>query len=260
MRIKISKSLRNRLERIYLFANNDYFQRFYGSKLGILWAFLNPFFHILIYYLAFSYLIFKKNDPSFVLYIFSGVISWQFFAETTKQSINLFQKQRYILQNICLPKVDFFWSLIGSKFWAYFVNFIIFIVFDLIFFNPVFSFKLLYLVPVWIGLSLFSLGVSFFLSTLYIFVRDLDHLWSIVLTAGFWTVPIIWDYTIVYKSYSFMLYNPVTDFIINIRQIVLHNETPDLRIMCQGILISLILSISGFFYMKFKSKKALEFL
>jgi lipopolysaccharide transport system permease protein len=260
MFIKISKSFRNRLERIYLFANNDYFQRFYGSKLGILWAFLNPFFNILIYYLAFSYLIFKKSDPSFVLYIFSGVITWQVFSETTMQSINLFQKQRYILQNIRLPKIDFFWSLIASKFWAYFVNFTIFIIFDLLFFHPVFSFRLLYLIPVWLGLSMFTLGVSFYLSTLYIFLRDLDHLWSIVLIAGFWTVPIIWDYKVVYESYPFMLYNPVTIFIINIRQITLHNEIPDLKNMYMGIVISLVFAITGFFFMKYRSKKALEFL
>jgi ABC-type polysaccharide/polyol phosphate export permease len=260
MNIKISKSLRNRLERIYLFANNDYFQRYYGSKLGILWAFLNPFFQILIFYLAFTFLIFRKNDPSFILYLFSGMISWNFFSETTSQSINLFHKERYILQNIGLPKVDFFWSLIASKFWAYLINFLIFFVFDIIFFHPVFSFHFLYLIPVWFGLASFTLGVSFFLSTFYIFLRDLDHLWSVILSAGFWMVPIIWDYKIVYENYSFFLYFPVTTFIINIRQIVLHNEIPDLNKMYQGIILSMIFAISGYFFMRFKSKRALEFL
>jgi ABC-2 type transport system permease protein len=104
------------------------------------------------------------------------------------------------------------------------------------------------------------MGISFFLSTFYIFLRDLDHLWSVVLNAGFWMVPIIWDYKIVYENFSFMLYFPVTTFIINIRQIVLHNEVPDLKNMYLGIIISLVFAVSGYFYMKFKSKKALEFL
>lgn len=260
MIFKISKTLRNRLERIYLFANTDYNVRYYGSRLGILWAFLNPFFQILIYYFVFTYLIYRKSDPSFILYLFIGIITWQFFSETTNSSIHLFRKQRYILQNIGLPKVDFFWSLIGSKFWGYFINFIIFIIFDLIFFNPVFSFNLLYIFPIWLGVALFTLGVSFFLSTLYIYLRDLDHLWSIILMAGFWTVPIIWDYHIIYKNYSFMLLNPITAFIINIRQVVLYNETPELKSLVTALFISVVFAVSGYFFMKLKSKKALEFL
>jgi len=129
MPITINKALRNRLERIYLFANTDYFVRYYGSKLGILWAFLNPFLQIVIYYFAFSYLIFRQRDTSFVLYLFTGIITWQFFAEASKSAITLFQRQRYILQNIDLPKIDFFWSLILSKFWGYFINFLIFLAF-----------------------------------------------------------------------------------------------------------------------------------
>jgi ABC-type polysaccharide/polyol phosphate export permease len=256
----ISKTLRNRLERIYLFANTDYSVRYYGSKLGILWAFLNPFFQILIYYFAFSYLIFKQKNPSFVLYLFTGIITWQFFSEATNSAITLFQKQRYILQNIGLPKIDFFWSLIASKFWGFLINFVIFILFDIVFFHPVLSFKLLYLIPICLGLVMFTLGVCFFLSTLYIYLRDLDHLWSVMLMAGFWTIPIIWDYKTIYEGYSFMLWNPMTAFVVNMRQVVLNNETPDLKYLYLGLSVSLLLAISGYFFMKFKSKKALEFL
>jgi ABC-type polysaccharide/polyol phosphate export permease len=260
MNLKITKTFRNRLERIYLFANTDYYVRYYGSKLGILWAFLNPFFQILIFYFVFSYLIFLKSDPSFILYLFTGIITWQFFSEATNGSITLFLKQRYILQNIGLPKVDFFWSLVASKFWGYFINFIIFILFDLVFFHPVFSIRLLYLIPIWLGLILFTLGVSFFLSTLFIFFRDLNHLWDIILMAGFWTVPVIWDYHIIFKNFSFMLLNPVTAFMINIRQVVLSNEVPDLKSLIIALVISTVFAVSGYFFMKFKSKKALEFL
>jgi len=260
MLLKISKSFRNRIERIYLFANSDYFLRYYGSKLGILWAFLNPFFQILIYYFAFTYLIFKQSDPTFILYLFTGIITWQFFSETTESSIILFQKQRYILQNVELSKVDFFWSLVASKFWGYLINFAIFMIFDLAFFKPTFSATLLYLLPVWVGLILFTLGVSFFLSTLYIFLRDLDHLWSIILMAGFWMVPIIWDYHNVMTEYSFMLYNPVTLFVINIRQVLIYNEVPDTSNLVIGLTISALVALGGYLFMKNKSKKALEFL
>jgi ABC-type polysaccharide/polyol phosphate export permease len=257
---KLSKSLRNRLERIYLFANTDYYVRYYGSKLGVLWAFINPFLQIAIYYFAFSYLIFRKKDASFALYLFSGIITWQFFSEATQSSIRLFQKERYILQNIALPKVDFFFSLIASKFWGYFINFVIFILFNLVFFHPVFSFNLLYLIPIWFGLSMFTLGICFFLSTLYIFLHDLDHLWAVILMAGFWTIPIVWDDKIINDGFSFLMWNPITTYMIDIRKVTLHDQAPDFKYFSIAIIISAVFAISGYFFMRYKSKKALEFL
>ena len=176
MLLKLPADLKIRIERIFLFANTDYYARYYGAKLGILWAFLNPFFQIMVYYLAFTYLIFRQRDPQFVLYLFTGIITWQFFAETSKTSISLFRRQRFILQNMGLPKVDFFWSLVGSKFWGYLINFGIYIAFSLVFFHPVYSVTLLLLIPIWVGLILFTLGVSFFLATFYIYLSDLDQI------------------------------------------------------------------------------------
>lgn len=251
---------KERLERIFLFAKTDYHVRYYGSKLGILWAFLNPFFRILVYYFAFSYLIFRQRDPAFVLYLFTGIITWGFFSETTNQIISLFKKQRYILQNIKLPKSDFFVASAASKMYAYLINFLIYFVFSILLFDPVYSYKLLFLLPIFLGLFLFALGISFFLATFYIYLRDLDHIWSIILMAGFWTVPIIWDYKLIYENYSFMLYNPITAFLVNIRQVTLYDEIPDLKYMTIGILSSLFLVIAGYIYMIRNSKKAMEFL
>lgn len=260
MALSLSKDFKIRLERIYLFANTDYYARYYGAKLGILWAFLNPFFHIMVYYLAFTYLIFRQRDPQFILYLFTGIITWQFFAETSKSAISLFMQKRFILQNMGLPKVDFFWALVGSKFWGYLINFGIYIVFCLVFFSPHYSWKLFVLIPIWIGLIAFSIGVAFFLATFYIYLRDLNHLWAIVLLAGFWMMPVIWDYQVIFDSYSYLLYFPMVNFLVNIREITLHNNLPDLNILTVNVASSITLAIIGYLYMKNHSKKALEFL
>jgi ABC-type polysaccharide/polyol phosphate export permease len=78
--------------------------------------------------------------------------------------------------------------------------------------------------------------------------------------AGFWMVPVVWDYHIIYKSYSFMLYNPITSFIIDIRKVVLYNETPEMSGLLTALGISLLFAVTGYFFMRHSSKKALEFL
>ena len=250
----------NRIERVLLIAETDYHIRYYGTKLGVLWAFINPFFQILVFYFAFTYLIGNGNDNKFILYLFSGIISWQFFTETTGSSIKLFMTKRFILENVKINKLDFFLSLIISKFRGYAVNLIIFIVFSYVFFVPNYTSNVFYIIPVLAGLIIFTLGVTFYLSTLFIFFRDLDHFWSLVLMAGFWTIPIVWDYNIIYNKFSFMLWNPLTVYIINIREILIYNTVPDIYNLSRSLVITLILAVSGYFFMRYRSKKALEFL
>jgi len=107
---------------------------------------------------------------------------------------------------------------------------------------------------------MFTLGICFYLSTFYIYLRDLDHLWSIVLMAGFWVIPIIWDSSIIFEGYEFMMWNPITAFLVQIRQVTLHNEIPDYQYLGLGLTVSFVLAVSGYLFMKYKSKKALEFL
>jgi ABC-type polysaccharide/polyol phosphate export permease len=68
-------------------------------------------------------------------------------------------------------------------------------------------------------------GASLILSTLFIFFKDLDHVWDIVLLVGFWTVPIIWDQKFIFEYYSFMLYvTPITGILINFREIFIYGN------------------------------------
>jgi ABC-type polysaccharide/polyol phosphate export permease len=85
-------------------------------------------------------------------------------------------------------------------------------------------------------------------------------MWTIILLAGFWLVPIIWDYHIILENYKFMAYNPITGFLIGIRQITLDNTAPASNILGGNFIISLIIFMLGYVFMMKKSKKALEFL
>jgi ABC-type polysaccharide/polyol phosphate export permease len=73
-------------------------------------------------------------------------------------------------------------------------------------------------------------------------------------------MPIIWDYQIILESFSFMLYFPMVNFLVNIREITMQNQLPDMQLLGISILASMALAIAGYHYMKNHSKKALEFL
>ena len=72
----------NRLERIWLMAKFDFITRYYGSVLGLFWALLKPLFQLSIYYAVFT-LVFTNKTENFLLFLFVGIILFQFFADGT---------------------------------------------------------------------------------------------------------------------------------------------------------------------------------
>jgi len=149
----------NRFQRIWILAKTDFTQRYYGSAIGLAWAFLHPFFKLIVYYFVFSYLIFRNRDPDFVLYLFTGIITWQFFSEATKKGMNLLTSKRYLIQNIRINKLDIFYASILSVLIGYGFNFLSYFIISL-FFKITFSVYLFFLPLLIFNLCLFVLAVS----------------------------------------------------------------------------------------------------
>ena len=117
----------NRLERIWLMAKFDFVTRYYGSFLGLFWALLKPLFQLGVFYMVFTY-VFKSNTENFLLFLFIGIILFQFFTESATGSMNIFRTKRYLLENIQINKLDIFYSAIGATFLGFLFNFIAFAV------------------------------------------------------------------------------------------------------------------------------------
>ena len=214
----------NRVERIWILARTDFVLRYYGSSLGLLWAFLNPMFRILVYYFVFSYLVFKNRDSSFILYLFIGVITWMFFSQGTKKGMKALNSKRYLIENIQLNKLDIFYSSVITVSIGFCFNLFIYLLFSQ-FYHVQYNWHLLFAPLLIFNMMLLIFGASLILSTLFIFFKDLDHIWDIVLLVGFWTVPIIWDQKFIFEYYSFMLYvTPITGVLINFREIFIYGN------------------------------------
>lgn len=221
----------HRAQRIWVIAKNDFLQRYYDSWLGVLWAFLNPAARIAIYYLVFAFLIFKNNDPNFILYLFLGVIPWSFFAESTKRGMKVITSKRYLIENIRMSRHELFVAHIVSALLGFAFNMGTYFLFRLFFDAPL-SMHALWAIPSLVLLVVFAYSVSQLLSIVFAFMRDLDHVWDIALMAGFWSVPVIWDQNFVFEHYQFMLYiNPITGVVINLRQALLFDQAPHWNLM-----------------------------
>ena len=138
----------NRLERIWLMAKFDFVIRYYGSFLGLFWALLKPLFQLLVFFIVFT-MVFKNKTENFLLFLFLGIILFQFFSESAMVSMKIFKTKRYLLENIQINKLDIFYSAIAASFLGFFFNFMVFSVGNFLL-NDSFSWSIL-LFPLVLG-------------------------------------------------------------------------------------------------------------
>jgi lipopolysaccharide transport system permease protein len=72
-------------------------------------------------------------------------------------------------------------------------------------------------------------GVSLALAGLYVYYRDLNQIWEVLLQLGFFLAPVVYPLTTVPAEYlNIYMLNPVTNIMQIYRDILLYAQTPSL--------------------------------
>jgi len=235
----------------------DFLRRYYNDKLGLLWALIKPVFEAFLYYVAFKYLLAVKT-PDFGLFIFGGIITWMVFSEGTSRSVTILNDKKYLIDNIQFNRADLYISFIISVFFGFFFNLGAFFIICLILGQSI-SVNLLYLPLVLISIYLIAIGVSFVLSTLQPFVKDITHIWDMVILTGFWLSGIFFDPEIILgKAEWFGFVNPFIGIIMNIRGMFIDSFDINMFWMLYGLGYSVVVCLIGYIIFRKYSGLALE--
>jgi len=175
-------------------AKNDLKSRFAGSYLGIIWTVIQPLVTILVFWFVFE-VGFKSapvNSVPFILWFIPAYLSWSFFADALSTSTNTMYEYSYLVKKVkfrvsVLPTVKILSALFIHIFFICFI-----VVIFAIYGEP---FKIQYLqVLYYCGAMIILLtGLSWLLSALAPFLKDLTQFVGVVLQIGFWVTPIFWS-------------------------------------------------------------------
>ncbi len=246
-----------RLERVWLLSKIDFKKRYNDTTLGLIWAVVNPLFRAGIYYFAFT-VIRDSNVDNFALYLLSGLLTWLFFSQSSKQSMIIFKRSKYLIENIRFKQLDLFYSSLLSTFYGFLFSVLAYFVLSLSV-NIIPTISLLYL-PFWLLiLAVTILGVNLILATISIFFTDINQLWDLIIMAGFWTSPILFTAEDISNTAPWLLYvNPISGLIINIRNAIFYNIPPDWSMGLFNISYSVLLLLIGLVLFKKYSYSAIE--
>ena len=182
---------------IVTMAKREVRTQYVGSFLGLTWAFINPLVMILIFWVIFSvgFKVQPKNGVPFVVWLTAGMAAWFLFSDIINRSANA------VISNAHLIKKTTFHSQILPviKIASCLVNHLAFVILLLaliVFQKMPFSFYSLQFFYYLLCMIVLALGISWAVSALNVFIRDVGPIVSLLLQIGFWATPIFWDINI----------------------------------------------------------------
>ena len=182
---------------IIALAKREIASQYIGSLLGILWTFIQPAVMIFVFWFVFSVGFKTKpmNDVPFVVWLTAGMAPWFAFADIVTGSAGIVVANAHLIKKTVfhsqiLPVVRLLSSFVTHA--VFLVVLIGLICFQNLPFS-LFYFQFLYYL---FCMSIMVLGISWAVSALHPFVRDVVPIVGIVIQVGFWATPIFWDITI----------------------------------------------------------------
>lgn len=223
--------------------------RYKNSILGVMWSFLNPLLQLAVYSIIFGALL-SGGDPTYPIYICVALIPWTYFTTAITQSAFTIIGNGDIIKKVYFPREILPISVVTSGAVNFVISTIIILAF-VIFSGVGLSWYLLLYPFVLLVQYVLLLGISFIVSSITVYFRDLEHIIGIVLLAAFYGTPIVYKLEQLPANLQIIMkLNPMTHIINGYRDIFYYHQMPNMKIL--GILlgISLVLTIIGYFVFK----------
>ena len=237
----------------------DFKVKYQDSALGYLWSVLQPLFLFGILYAVFAVGLRIGGDiEHWPVAMLAGVVLWQFFADVTKSGLKTIVNNGGLLRKIKLPRYIIVIAGTLSSFLTLLLNSLVVVVFAAASGVPVLATLPLVILLV-AEVFLFSLGLAFLLSTIYVKFRDIEHIWDILVRGLFYASAIIYPISVIVNVGQYggviaqaLLMNPVAQAIQDVRHIAINPEIASLwTISGENIVlyaIPVLLSISVFIF------------
>lgn len=224
--------------------------RYRRSVLGFLWTLVNPLLNLTIIAVVFS-LIFKMDLSVFGRYVFSGLTPWTFISTGLIQGTTSLVVSEGYMKKVHLPKVMFPLVYVSNEAINFLFSLVsIYIIF--LFIGAELDWVMLLLPFAAVITYLFVAGLAMILSVAYVYFRDTFNLTQVIVSALFYTVPIIYPVEQVPEQFkNVFIYNPFYQFINLFRALLYDLRLPTWYEWLIPLGLALLTLVSGtYLFMK----------
>lgn len=223
--------------------------RYKNSILGIMWSFLNPLLQLAVYSIIFGALL-AGGDKTYHIYICVALIPWTYFTTAITQSAFTVIGNADIIKKVYFPREILPISVVTSGAVNFVISTIIILAF-VIFSGIGLSWYLVFYPFILLIQFILLLGISFIVSSVTVYFRDLEHIIGVVLMAAFYATPIVYKLEQLPANLQIIMQlNPMTHLINAYRDIFYYHQMPNMQILCILLALSILLTVIGYFIFK----------
>ncbi len=246
---------------IFQMVKREVVGRYKGSIFGLAWSFLNPIFMLMIYTFVFS-VVFKAkwgegstdSKEEFALILFTGMIVFGLFSEVINRAPSLIISNVNYVKKVVFPLELLPVISMGSALFHTLVSLLILMI-AFIFFNGYLPLTIFYTPLIFLPLIFLTLGVSWFLASIGVFMRDVGQTVSLLMTVLMFVSPIFYPISSLPQEFRGLIaLSPVSFIIEQARSILIFGRQPDwLGLLTYGF-IALIIMFLGYVWFQ-KTRK-----
>lgn len=219
---------------VFQLTRRDVVGRYRGSYLGLTWSLFSPLLMLCVYTLVFG-VIFKARWQAsssgsvveFGLVLFTGLFVFGLFSECVNRAPSLVLTRANFVKRIVFPLEILPWVALGSSLFHAMVTLIVLLAAAFIVYGGVPATSPL-IVVVLLPLMLFTLGITWILAALGVYVRDVAQTVGLITTALMFLSPVFYPVSAVPEPLRrFIWLNPLTIVIEQARDVLLWDKAPD---------------------------------
>ncbi|EIQ01660.1 ABC-type polysaccharide/polyol phosphate export system, permease component [Opitutaceae bacterium TAV1] len=251
----MNAKIHKQLQLWWQFTRRDIEVRHKGSYLGILWLLLSPLLEFAIYTIVFG-LIFggrygvveSETHATYALGIFLSLTLYRFAAETIAVTSTVIVGQPNLVKKVVFPVHILPLSALGGICFRVSISLLLFVI-GFLFFGPGFHLTNLWFPLVLLPLILLSIGTSWLLSALGVFLRDINQI------TGAATLVLLYSSAVFYSAnmiqaksplaWAILKFNPLLHTIEDARRVLLWQIPPAPISFTYSLGVGLVVSILG---------------
>ena len=201
------------------------------SVLGIIWTVLNPLLTMFVLSFVYSQLFGRDMvEMKYPVYVLSGMLIFNtvFRAGTTGGLTSIVSRRSLVMQT----RIPVFTALVNFLF-----AFVALIVVMLIYKQP-FRATLLLTFVLLPALTLLTMGVSFILSVVYVYFRDIKNIYNVFVTLLMYATPIFYTINALQNPLfnKLLVFNPMYYYVDYFREIIMgHVPGWDMHLLIYGM-------------------------
>ena len=197
--------------------------KYKNSILGVVWTLLNPTLYLVVFTIVFEKLL-DSQVPYFAIFFLSGLLAWNLFSTALSGATGSIVGNGALVSKVWFPREILPLAAIGAAL-VHFCFQATVLLSALVLFGRAPDWELLPLIPVAIVvLLLVASALGVLLSAINVYLRDVQHLLELALTAWFWMSAIVYPFRLIDDKLgdnsTFAFINPVIPVVITFQKAI----------------------------------------